>query len=351
MEKKNMSSKNIKTAQFGGVGGGGNGSPFSPGRSPFGRGGTNRGGSELNIYVDEDDSFEKILSKTHIYLDQYNVNDENIEKQLSVQHTYTDGDLNYELSSTERLKLKLRMQLHNYKKSLEDHASSLIKNSPAYIKENFHAKPEHLRTMEESLAERRHFDDSKKRAHEYEDKVPDQIKPQRRHDVISSNNTNRTAKEYGFVRDPQDYDYPVKRRNRFTVKPEGEPNNQFDEYQFHSFPDGQYKVLDGLAGFEGLEEYLNEGNQANRSYQDTSGYNEETMLRNPYPDTKANVVPMQEMGQKIQMNPKEISIFNQHGKSFPGNYYDYNDMGGEDKGVEEIYDGIGLYGHFSPNPS
>ena len=75
------------------------------------------------------------------------------------------------------------------------------------------------------------------------------------------------------------------------------------------------------------------------------------MLGNPYPDTKANVVPMQEMGQKPQMNPKEISIFNQHGKSFPGNYYDYNDMGGEDKGVEEIYDGIGLYGHFSPKPS
>ena len=36
-------SNNIRTAQFGGVGGGGNGAPFQPGSSPIGRGGGNRG--------------------------------------------------------------------------------------------------------------------------------------------------------------------------------------------------------------------------------------------------------------------------------------------------------------------
>ncbi len=51
-------SNNIRTAQFGGVGGGGNGSPFQPGGSPIGRGGSNRGGHEINLYVDEDASFD-----------------------------------------------------------------------------------------------------------------------------------------------------------------------------------------------------------------------------------------------------------------------------------------------------
>jgi hypothetical protein len=46
-----MSSKNIRTAQFGGVGGGGNGSPFSPGKSPIGSGGKNPGGYEVNNLV------------------------------------------------------------------------------------------------------------------------------------------------------------------------------------------------------------------------------------------------------------------------------------------------------------
>ena len=345
-----MSSKNTRTAQFGGVGGGGSGSPFAPGRSPFGRGGSNRGGHELNLYVDEDDNFEKILSKTHIYLEDYNVNDENIEKQLSVQHKYTEGDLNYELTSTQRLELKFRMQLHNYKKSLEEHASSLMKNSPKYIKEHFHPKPEHMRTMEESLGERRQFDDTKKRTHKYEDEVPEQIKPERYHPVISSNQPNRTAKEYGFTRDPEDYNYEVKRRNRFTTKPAEEPNNQFDEYQLHSFPDGQYKNIGDEDGFEGLDEYLDRGNEANQSYY-TSGYNEETIQRIPYPDTKMNVVPRTEQGKAVTPMLADMNLFNMQAKRFPNNYYDYFSQGNEDKGVEEMYDGVGQYGHFSPKPS
>jgi hypothetical protein len=64
-----MSSKNIKTAQFGGVGGGGNGSPFSPGKSPIGSGGKNPGGYEVNSDWDENLTLEKMLTKTHEYMD------------------------------------------------------------------------------------------------------------------------------------------------------------------------------------------------------------------------------------------------------------------------------------------
>ncbi len=54
-------SKNIKTASgFGGVGGGYQPSPFSPGNAPFGLSGKSRGGSGVNIYENED-PFNKIL--------------------------------------------------------------------------------------------------------------------------------------------------------------------------------------------------------------------------------------------------------------------------------------------------
>jgi hypothetical protein len=53
-------SKNIKTAQFGGVGGGGQASPFTPGKKPMGVG---QGARGINMYIDEDMSFENILSK------------------------------------------------------------------------------------------------------------------------------------------------------------------------------------------------------------------------------------------------------------------------------------------------
>ena len=352
-----MSSKNIKTAQFGGVGGGGSGSPFAPGKSPIGRGGTNRGGGELNIYIDEDDNFEKILLRTHQDLQANNVNDDNMEKQLSPMHKYTDGELNYVLDSNQRLKLKFRMQLQTYKKSLEEHADSIYKNSPKYIKEHFHDKPEHITTLEEQLKARRQFDDTKKRSHKYEDEVPEQIKPERYHPVISSSKYTKIAKQYGYVDDVEEYSYPTSRRNELTDTYPGEAKNPIREIQKHYFPDGQYKGLGSEPGFDGLEQYLNQADEANRSYY-TSGYNETTINDNPYPDSvyippvpAQNIVDKNSKGKEL---PKEVDPFvpleqQLDNQKFPDKTTRNNEIK-ENKGVEELYDGFGHLGKYSPSP-
>jgi hypothetical protein len=147
-------SNNIRIAQFGGVGGGGNGNAFQPGGSPIGRGGSNRGGHEINIYVDEDASFDKLLRRTHIEPDNRDVN---IESRLTPQHKNYEDLIPYELTPEERMRAKFKAQLHNYKNSLENAANSLLKNSPAYIKEHYHPKPEHMMTMEQALEDRHKY--------------------------------------------------------------------------------------------------------------------------------------------------------------------------------------------------
>lgn len=353
-----MSSKNIKTAQFGGVGGGGSGSPFAPGRSPIGRGGTNRGGGELNIYIDEDDSWEKVNSRTHKHLQDNNINDDNLEKQLTPMHKFNDGELNYHLNPLERLKLKCRMHLHNFAKSLDEHAQSINKNSVKYIKEHFQPKEEHMVPLEVRLQERRHFDDSKKRTHKYEDEIPEQIKPERYHPVISSSKFTKIAKQYGYENDYQDYDYPTSRRNEFTDTDPGEPKNPFREVQLHYTPDGQYKDLLSETGFEGLEQKLNDGDKANRSNY-TSGYGEETLLDNQYPDSvwippipPGSLADGKSKQQKYKKKIDPTVSLNQNleATQFPDNKFDRLDLINEKNGIEELYDGFGSLGQFSPSP-
>ena len=218
-------SNNIRTAQFGGVGGGGNGAPFQPGGSPVGRGGSNRGGHEINIYVDEDASFDKLLSRTHIEPDNRDVN---IESRLTPQHKHYEDLIPYELTSEERMRAKFRAQLHNYKQSLENAANSLMKNSPAYIKEHYHPKAEHMMTMEQSLENRHKYNkDFKYPREEYKD--PD--KASRMHFAISDREINRIAE-----------DYAISRRNRMT-KEYPEDRNEFDEAQFTRPSLGKTPVL------------------------------------------------------------------------------------------------------------
>ena len=76
-------SKNVRTAQFGGVGGGGTPSPFTPGSKPMGVGKSQGQNSAVNMYINEDDNFEKILSRTH---QDNEYNDDNIETKLTMFH-------------------------------------------------------------------------------------------------------------------------------------------------------------------------------------------------------------------------------------------------------------------------
>ena len=323
-------SNNIRTAQFGGVGGGGNGAPFQPGGSPVGRGGSNRGGHEINIYVDEDASFDKLLSRTHIEPDNRDVN---IESRLTPQHKHYEDLIPYELTSEERMRAKFRAQLHNYKQSLENAANSLMKNSPAYIKEHYHPKAEHMMTMEQSLEDRHKYDkDFKYPREEYKD--PD--RPERLHFSITDRQINRIAA-----------DYEVARRNRMT-KEYPEDRNEFDEAQFTRPSLGKTPVL---THGEEFDDYLT--NLMTVNTPDHDGFQEyelkDTVLSYPDPDSKANIHAPKD----IAPEPKEMKDANvfmpleqqMHPNKKFTTYLDYNDQNlKEDKGVEEVYDGSAFYG-------
>ena len=323
-------SNNIRTAQFGGVGGGGNGSPFQPGGSPIGRGGGNRGGHEINLYVDEDASFDKLLRRTHIEPDTRDVN---LEARLTPQHKHYEELIPYELTPEERLRAKFRAQLHNYKQSLENAANDLLKNSPEYIRNHYQPKKEHMMTMEQSLEDRHKYNkDFKYPREDYKD--PD--KPERLHFAITDKTINRIAE-----------DYEIARRNRLT-KEYPEERNEFDENQFSYVPIGKTPILTHGEDFNDYIDHL-----MIEKTPDEDGFQEyglkDTVLTYPDPDTKPNVhapkdiAPESEATKNIdpfvsleqQLNPKKKDT----------SYLDYIDPSNkEPKGVEESYPGSAFYG-------
>lgn len=323
-------SNNIRTAQFGGVGGGGNGSPFQPGGSPIGRGGGNRGGHEINLYVDEDASFDKILSRTHIEPDTRDVN---IESRLTPQHKNYEDLIAYELTPEERMRAKFRAQLHNYKQSLENAANDLIKNSPAYIKEHYRPKDEHMMTMEQSLEDRHKYNkDFKYPREEYKD--PD--KPERLHFAISDREINRIAE-----------DYAISRRNRMTDE-YPEDRNQFDEQQYQYVSKGKAPTLNFG---EELDDYINHLMIEKTPNED--GFQEyglkDTLLSYPDPDTKPNIYAPKDIAPEPKSTKEidpNVSMEQQlNPKKKDTNYFDYNDPTlTEAKGVEESYPGSAFYG-------
>jgi hypothetical protein len=323
-------SNNIRTAQFGGVGGGGNGAPFQPGSSPIGRGGGNRGGHEINLYVDEDAGFDKLLRKTHIEPDNRDVN---MESRLTPQHKNYEELIPYELTSEERMRAKFRAQLHNYKKSLENAADTLMKNSPAYIKEHYRPKDEHMMTMEQSLENRHKYNkDFKYPREEYKD--PD--KASRLHFSISDKAINRIAE-----------DYAIRRRNRITDE-YPEDRNEFDEAQFTRPSLGKTPVLEFG---EELDNYITSLMTVNTP--DHDGFQEyglkDTILSYPDPDGKANVHAPKDIAPKSETlkesNPfmtTEQALNPEQKDTTYANYIDPTNR--EDKGVEEVYDGSAFYG-------
>ena len=323
-------SNNIRTAQYGGVGGGGNGFPFQPGGSPIGRGGGNRGGHEINLYVDEDASFDKLLRRTHIEPDNRDVN---IESRLTPQHRNYEDLIPYQLSPEERLRAKFRAQLHNYKQSLENAANDLIKNSPAYIREHYRPKAEHMMTREEALEERHKYNkDYKFPREDYKD--PD--KPERLHFAISDKTINRVAE-----------DYEIARRNRLT-KEYPEDRNEFDENQFSYVPIGKTPILTHGDELENYFDHLMIEKTPNEDGFQEYGL-KDTALSYPDPDTKPNIHAPKDLGvvpESIKNIDTSTSIEQQlHPKQRDTSYLDYIDpTNKEDKGVEESYPGSAFFG-------
>lgn len=326
-------SENIRLAQFGGVGGGGQVSPFTPGGSPIGRGGRNRGGHEVNLYVDEDANFDKLLRKTH---QEFDGRDVNLESRLTPQHKHYEESIPYLLTPDERMRAKLRAQLHNYKQSLENAANDLHKNSPKYIREHYRPKPEHLMTMEESLEDRHKY----KKDFQYpREKYQDPDKPSRMHFAISDNDMNRLAAEY-----------QVMRRNRMTEE-YAEPRNEFDEAQFNRPSLGKTPVL--LFG-EDLDSYFQD--QINVNTPDHDGFQEyelkDTIQSYPNPDTETNLFPREYIAEEPeelkQLDPFRNLESNMHTEKMPTTYFNFvKPTLRDDESVEEQYDTLlnGFLGH------
>jgi hypothetical protein len=336
-------SKNVRTAQFGGVGGGGTPSPFTPGSKPMGVGKSQGQNSAVNMYINEDDNFEKILSRTH---QDNEYNDDNIETKLTMFHKQNVemGFINYELTPLERLQAKYRSILHNYKLNLEKEADSLLKNSPGYIKENLKTDKKHLQTMEQSLEARHKYNtDTKYPREEYKD--PDQ--PSRSHFALTEEQLIRIAFQ---VANNDKEDYAIGLFGSEVTDPVPGEQRKFDQ-RFKQIPEMSYVTLDGDDGFQGLNKYLD--NSANSNRDGTSSkYNEPTIQDYPNPDGKANISPAQlenkpaPGGQYPNANdPNMTTEQKMHKNKMPTTYRDFIDADGEKTTTESIYPGSVFFGN------
>lgn len=141
-----MDNKPVRVAQYGGVGGGKSQS-WQPGASPNSRGST--GGGQFSQMIDQ--SLNAIMGLTRTNVDDDETPDASIEHRLEKFHTYFEIDKIPELPFKERQELKKKQNDQRRQKFLDDSNKSVYENSPAYIKQNFHPKPEQLIPMENSL--------------------------------------------------------------------------------------------------------------------------------------------------------------------------------------------------------
>lgn len=332
-------SKNIRIAQFGGIGGGGSGSPYAPGKSPIGAGGYNNGGNGINVNWDEEQTLEKMLTRLHEPMDE---SERNFETRLTQDHKHVEEDLRgYLLTPEERLREKQRRELHNYKTYMEEAAKRINNNSVSYINEHYQPKEEHVTTLENSLSKRRHFDDSKIVRHKYEDQTPDQEKPSRIHPVLSDSNLNRIAK--------------IVMRNKLTEENDAdvEERNIFDDVRFKTVPMGRTPVL--LHGNE-LDEYFSKLMQeaAPNDEGQRENANTDTIFTEADPDYNPSFYPRKEIANEpADDGVNSIDLFvsleqNLNPSKTPKNRFDRNNMGGEDMGLEETYPGSVFFGIHTP---
>jgi hypothetical protein len=333
-------SKNLRTASgFGGVGGGYQPSPFSPGNTPFGLSGKNRGGHGINPYINEEDSFTQLLEKMRQGEDQ---SDLSIESKLLKFHknNVVSDSVPYLIEDpAARRRAKFRQQLNDYALGLQQEADSIIKNTPAYINKNTKKDPDHYRTIEQSLEASKKHRYKPFQKFEFEDDVPEQIKPERYH--YSSKNNIRISEGPG-------------QRGRITRDhPEDAENgsrNVYDQKRFNTYPEASYPLLSGEDGFPGLNNYLNKAQEANQDHRGTSGYNEPNINDGVSDDTKANVHPRSEMSKTpLLLDENESLEANLNGKNNKKSIQEINNQSfnEENSGLEKQYNtfGIGIHGN------
>lgn len=210
--------KSIKTAQYGGIGGGGTQSPYSPGGSPIGRGGYNPGGWDINAYI-EDISFEHFLARTHNPPDPSE--ERNIENRLEIFHRFSEDDAApFTLTPRERYKKKVKEEIEKHEKFLQDASNRLKNNSVKFIKEHYKPQNEHITGIEQLLSSKRKYEEGFKS--DLIDNIPELIKPERIHWAIRDLDKIVAA-------------YPIKRRDRVT-EDDSEEQSEFETYRKTHFP-------------------------------------------------------------------------------------------------------------------
>ena len=333
-------SKNLRTASgFGGVGGGYQPSPFSPGNSPFGLSGKNRGGHGINPYINEEDSFTQLLEKMRQGEDQSDLSIESKLLKFHKNNVVLDSVPYLIEDPAARRRAKFRQQLNDYALGLQEEADSIIKNTPAYINKNTKKDPDHYRTIEQSLEASKKHRYKPFQKFEFEDDVPEQIKPERYH--YSSKNNIRISEGPG-------------QRGRITRDhPEDAENgsrNVYDQKRFNTYPEASYPLLSGEDGFPGLNNYLNKAQEANQDHRGTSGYNEPNINDGVSDDTKANVHPRSEMSKTpLLLDENESLEANLNGKNNKKSIQEINNQSfnDENSGLEKQYNtfGIGIHGN------
>ncbi len=294
--------KSIKTAQYGGIGGGGTQSPYSPGGSPIGRGGYNPGGWDINAYI-EDISFEHFLARTHNPPDPSE--ERNIENRLEIFHRFSEDDAApFTLTPRERYKKKVKEEIEKHEKFLQDASNRLKNNSVKFIKEHYKPQNEHITGIEQLLSSKRKYEEGFKS--DLIDNIPELIKPERIHWAIRDLDKIVAA-------------YPIKRRDRVT-EDESEEQSEFETYRKTHFPNPV--PLLGPTDLT-LDEYLEVLPKQNRS-----GYSEfwntpalpfdvpgEAPFRNHIEKDKSQL-------QKKELNPELSTESNLHREL----YTNYNDF-------------------------
>lgn len=326
-----------KVAQFGGVGGGGNGSPYAPGRSPIGRGGMNSGGNQINPSYDEKNSFEDRLKSVRQNEFNFDNSDSNIEARHMFMHKDIESNKNYILTREERIKERLRSQLHEFNEELKKHADNLQTYSVEYLKANAYLKDEDLVGFDLLLSSRRHFDDTKKREFEYEDDVPTPDAPSRTHPVLSNAQLERIAiiTRRDQLTDQEDSD--VEERSVFDIAAKTIP------------PLGPTPTLDS-----DIDEYFKKLRQQYTPQSDGLMEMKDNMPDYPDPDTLPSNIYPGEVSKKI-VHMKDRSIFDLNPDKTPENIFDRNNMsakkgelGQEAMDETEVYEGSQWFGVHSP---
>jgi hypothetical protein len=312
--------KNIRTAAgFGGVGGAGSGA-WAPGGSPIGKGGQTPG--NFNQFVD-DASFEAIISRIH--QDAPDDPERNIEARLVPQHTFKEDDAvnNLDiLDVDERNAFKLRTKLRAHKHMLEKAATQM--------KVNPHHQKIQNSTMEDSLQARRKYKDGQK--FDYEDDVPEQIKPERTHSIYSSNRNERIAIDFNY-----------RRRDQINEVEPGDADAWWQATK-NQLPMGKTPLLtEGAEIDDYFKKLLNENNpNPDGLWNEENIQNEEIVD----PDTKPNFSGNSSAKYDDPKNDVMMSLEQQlHADSYPKNQYDRNNFGNEPIGFDDepLMQGQGNY--------